>query len=61
MEKPLHPYNEQARKQALKRAKQVAKMKNGGMSFVDIGAHFGFTRQRAKQLYDIATGLRNVE
>ena len=60
MEK-LNPYNQKARDKALARAKQVARMKNAGKTFAQIGDHFGFTPQRAQQLYAVATALKNVE
>ena len=61
MKTPLNDYNRKARDKALVRAKQIAKMKNAGKTFVQIGLLMKISPQRAQQLYAVATALKNVE
>ncbi len=60
MEKPLTKHNAEQRSAALKRCREVAKMKRDGLSFDEIGEALGISRQRAYQLYARITGLRNI-
>lgn len=61
MTRPLSKYNQQLRDAAMVRARKIAKLKNSGKTFVEIGEQFGITPQRARQLYVSATAMRNVE
>lgn len=61
MKTVLNDYNRRAREKAMVRAKQIAKMKNSGKTFVQIGEHFKVSPQRAQQLYAVATALKNIE
>ncbi len=61
MTRPLSKHNQQLRDTAMTRARKIAKLKNSGKTFVEIGDLFGITPQRARQLYVSATAMRNVE
>ena len=61
MDRPLSKHNQKERDKALARAKQIARMKNSGKTFVEIAEHYGFSAERARQLYAVATALKNVE
>ena len=60
MTRPLSKYNQGQRDKAIARAKQIAKLRNAGKTFAEIGEQFKISAQRAQQLYLVATGLRNV-
>ena len=61
MDKPLSKYNQQQRDKAMPRARKIAKMRNAGKTFPEIGEIFDITPQRAQQLYLLATAMRNIE
>ena len=60
MNRPLSKHNQAERDKAIARAKQIAKLRNAGQTFVEIGAQFNISPQRARQLYENVTALRNV-
>jgi DNA-directed RNA polymerase sigma subunit (sigma70/sigma32) len=61
MTRPLSKHNQQERDKAIARAKHIAKLRNDGETFVEIGMLFGISAQRAQQLYAKVTALRNVK
>ena len=60
MDKTLSEYNQKQRDKAVSRAKRMADLRNAGKTFVEIGAKFSISPQRAQQLYKAITAMRNV-
>lgn len=60
MDKPLSKYNREAKERSQARAKQIAKLKNAGKTFAEIGLQFGISPQRAQQLFSSITASKNV-